>query len=228
MAEQDQASKDAAMQQRIIKHMNADHQESLSYYLRHYTHLSSREARSPTLETISFEAMNIRTLDGKTHKVAFKPPMKNWGEARTRTVDMDRESREGLDISSIRITEFYPPKSTAHIVVIGGCLLALVSFVTRSQMMEGSWMYKNVLTWFPGGPDMFHWVVKMIAAPVVVLHAFEAFLLDRTRLRKYGVERGSSLWWKWMAMCFLEGYGCFQRIDAAVRRKKEAAEKEKH
>ncbi|KAH8687573.1 hypothetical protein BGZ60DRAFT_362664 [Tricladium varicosporioides] len=228
MADQDQASKDAAMKQRIIKHMNADHQESLVHYLQHFSKLSAKQARSPILTDISLESMTIKTVDGTTQKLPFRPPMKSFAEARTRTVDMDREAREGLNISNIKITEFYPPKTFVHRLVVGLCALAFTVFLTRDKLMEGSWIYENVLPWFPGGPKTFHWLARVIALPTLVLHLLECVLLDRTRLQKYGVARGSTLWWKYMAMCFLEGFGNFQRIDAAVLRKKKEAEKEKH
>ena len=68
----------------------------------------------------------------------------------------------------------------------------------------------------------------MIALPVVGIHAVEAYLLATTRLRKYNVEAGSSLWRKWVASCALEGFGAFQRIDAIVKKKEEEAAKAKH
>jgi hypothetical protein len=63
---------------------------------------------------------------------------------------------------------------------------------------------------------------------MLAIHFTEAFLLDRTRLRKYGVARGSSLWWKWIASVFIEGWGCWDRIAAEVKRKTVEAEKAQH
>jgi hypothetical protein len=95
----DQASKDAAMQQRIIKHLNNDHAESLSLYLRHYSRLSARAARGAIMTDISLSAMTFQTADGNTHIILLRPPMSSFAEARTRTVDMDRAARSALDIS---------------------------------------------------------------------------------------------------------------------------------
>ncbi len=94
--------------------------------------------------------------------------------------------------------------------------------------MEGTWFYDTVLPWFPGGPEFFLLTAKTIALPVVGLHALEATIFEKTRLQKYGVERWSGLWFKWVASCACEGFGCFQRIDAAVKRKEKEAEKESH
>lgn len=228
MADQDQATKDAATKKRIISHLNADHQLSLSYYLRHYVHLSSREARSPTMTDISFTSMSIKSHDGKRHTIPITPPMKSFAEARTKSVEMDREAREGLDISNIRITAYEPPRKPAHVIVFGLCAMTFTFFLTRHKIVPGTWFYDIVLPWFPGGPEGFHWTVNLVFLPTLVIHAFEGFWFDRTRLRKHGVERGSALWFKWMASVCIEGFGCFQRIDTTVKRKMLEAEKAKH
>ncbi|KAG9230372.1 hypothetical protein BJ875DRAFT_158396 [Amylocarpus encephaloides] len=227
MATQDQEAKDAAMKQRIISHMNADHQESLSLYLRQYKKLSSSQAKSPTLDDISFEAMTIRTSSGK-YTIPFEPPMKSWAEARTRTVDMDRDSREGLDISSFKITEFEPPKRVPHVIIFGLVVMAFTTFATKNKIVPGTFIYDTILPWFPGGPKLFFAISNTVFIPTMIIHVVEVILLDRLRLRRYGVERGSKLWWAWIVDCFIEGYGCFQRIDATIAKKKLAAEKEKH
>lgn len=228
MADPGQAAKDAAIKQRIISHMNADHQISLSYYLRHYKQLSSREARSPILSNISLESMTVTAVDGKTYTIPFDPPLKSFAETRTRVVDMDRECREALDISNIRITEYEAPRKPAHVIVFGLCAMAFTFFATRDKIVPGTWFYDNVLPWFPGGPAWFHWTVNMVFAPTIALHTFETWYMHRTRLRKFGVERGSALWFKWVLSTFIEGFGCFQRFDATVKRKKLELEKSKH
>lgn len=101
----DQASKDATAKAGIIEHMNADHQNSLSYYLRHYCSLTSHAAFEPRLRDITFESMTVQTSDGKYHVVLIDPPMKSWSEAPERAVEMDREARLALDISEVSATE---------------------------------------------------------------------------------------------------------------------------
>jgi hypothetical protein len=222
MTDQDRQRKD-----RIIQHLNKDHQESLSLYLQHYKKLSASAASNPLVLDISLDALTIKSC-GKSYSIPFKPTMKSWAEARERTVEMDRESRAGLGLSSIKITEYEPPKSPLHLTVFGLCLFTFVIFVTRKSIVEGTWFYDNVLPWFPGGPAWFLWISKVIALPVLGIHMGEAYLLDRSRLRKHGVQRGTALWYQWIASCFIEGVGSFQRIDATVKRKTLEAEKAKH
>jgi len=95
-------------------------------------------------------------------------------------------------------------------------------------MLPGTFWYDTVLKWFPGGPETFLWLVKGIQPVVLAIHIGETWLLDRTRLRKYGVLRGSALWWKWVVSCLIEGFGCFQRIDGMIKQKKVEAEATKH
>jgi len=225
---EDQAAKDTAAKERIIKHLNADHQRSLSYYLQHYANVSARTARAPTITDISFSAMTLRTTDGKTHSIPFNPPMKSWSEARTRTVEMDREARAALDISDIRITEYEPPADVLQMAILGICLFTFTMFATRKEIVPGTWFYDNVLPWYPGGPEWFLWIVKNITFPVVAIHVGEAWYLEKSRLRKHGVEKGSALWWKWISSCFIEGRGTFRRIDRTVKSKRAEADKAKH
>ena len=224
----DQAAKDAVAKGRIIKHLNADHQQSLSYYLQHYKKLSASAASKPLIGDITFDALTIESADGRSHVIPFNPPMKSWSEARQRTVDMDREARAALEISHIRITEYEPPASIAHLTVFGLCLFTFGIFVTRSRIVPGTLFYDKVLPWWPGGPEWFLWISRVIALPVLCIHLGEAYWLDKSRLRKHGVERGTALWYKWISSCFIEGFGCFQRSDATVKRKTLEAEKAKH
>lgn len=95
--------------------------------------------------------------------------------------------------------------------------------------MPGNVVYENVLRWFPFGGAAGYMKAANFAGPfTLVLHGGETFLLDRLRLRKHGVKRGSKVWWFWMGSCVVEGFACFQRIDGTVARKKAEAEKAKH
>jgi hypothetical protein len=224
----EQVSKDEVAKARIIGHMNADHADSLSYYLQHYCSLSPRTARGAILSDISLSAMTLRTTDNKTHTIPFSPAMTSWAEARTRSVDMDRESRSALDISSIRITFYEPPRSPFQIFVFTACLFTFGVFVFRNQIVPGTWFYDVPLAYWPGGPEWFVWIAKTIALPVLVIHLIETYMLETTKLRKHGVERGTALWWKWVLSCFIEGYGSHQRVGAAIKRKTKEAEAAKH
>lgn len=224
----DPASKDAAAKERIISHMNKDHQKSLNYYLQHYCHLSARAASKAKLIDISLTTLTLLDSNSKTHTIPLDPPMTSYSEARPRVVEMDHIARAALGISSIQITEYSPPTKPMHITIFGLCVLTFIVFTTQQWIVPGTFVYDKILPWYPGGPKFFLWFTKTIALPTLALHLGEAYWLERTRLRKYGVERGTALWWKWTLSCFIEGFGCFQRADEVIRRKEKEAEKAKH
>lgn len=219
------ADADAAAKARIIAHMNRDHATSLSYFLQHFCQLSASQASSPTLVDISLSSLSLSSRDGKIHSIALDPPMTSFADARARTVELDQTARAALDISPYTVTTYVPPSSPVHVTVFGLCALTAVVFATRSYIVPGTLVYDQILHYFPGGPEMFLWLVKKVQPTTLAIHFIEIFLLDRTRLRKYGVRRGSGVWFAWMSSCLIEGYGCFQRVDALVGKQKRAAEK---
>ena len=221
-------SKDNAAKARILKHLNADHQESLALYLRHYAGLSSSAAKAPTLTDITFSEMTFLTRDGKATTVPFNPPMQSWSEARVRTVEMDRDSRAALDISSIRITEYELPQGIWQWSVIGVILWAFSVYLNVGLIVPGTFVYDKIVPWWPGGHKWFFWTVDQLPYMVFGIHLVEAVCLDYFMLRKYNVQRWSALWWKWFMSSVAEGGGATFRVNAMVKRRKVEAEKQKH
>lgn len=172
--------------------------------------------------------MTLQTTDGKIHTIPLKPAMTSFADARVRSVEMDREARAALGISHIRITEYERPRKPFHVFVFTICLFTFALFASRRYIVPGTSFYDVVLPWFPGGAHMFLKVVDKVALPTVIIHIAETWWLERSRLRKYGVQRGTGLWWKWVGSCLVEGFGTFARIDGTVKRKMVEAEKAKH
>ncbi|KAF7882527.1 uncharacterized protein EAF02_005890 [Botrytis sinoallii] len=218
------SEKDAATKARILKHMNADHAGSLSHYLQHYCQLSKSEASKPNLLDITLSSLQISSKSGKTHTIPLDPPMTSYADARPRFVAMDSECRDALNISPYTITRYEPPKTFLHRLIFGLCLITMVVFVTKSHIVPGTLFYDNVLPWFPGGPETFLWISNKIAMPTFAIHVMEVIWMDRSRLMKYNIERGSSMWWKWMTSCLIEGLGSFARIDAMIKQQKKEKE----
>ncbi|KAH8811603.1 hypothetical protein F5884DRAFT_782716 [Xylogone sp. PMI_703] len=235
---------------RIVSHMNAEHQESLTLYLRHFNKLSaSSAAKNPILQDITPAEMTISTSDGKTHIVPFTPPMDSLSDARFRTVEMDTEARKALGVAPIEhgppsssngaapsaghgghessspiiIKEYTPPRSLLHITVAALCLLGYVAFATKSYIVPGTPVYELLDKYFPGGTKGMLWTTRMIQWPVILLHILETAILD-SRLAKYGVRRGSGVWAAWVGSCMIEGFGSLQRVEAIVRREKRKAQ----
>ena len=71
---------------------------------------------------------------------------------------------------------------------------------------------------FPHGLAGFRWLVDAIFVPVLGIHLTETWWLERTRLRRFGVPRGSRVWWLWVGSVFIEGAMAFKRFDIVVER----------
>jgi hypothetical protein len=217
------ASDDAA-KARIISHMNNSHEDALSVYLQHYNRVPLPAASNPTLLDISLSSMTILDANDKVHTVRLSPPMTSLADARVRTVAMDTEARRAL---GVRITAYEPPTRPFHVLIFGLVTMDIVLSLSYPWIVPGTYFYDVILPWWPGGAEWFLWILRMQMIPTTLIHVTEAFLLDRRRLTKYGVRRWSGLWWKWTVSCLIEGVGCFQRIDAEVKRQEGVWERER-
>ncbi|CAG9938900.1 unnamed protein product [Clonostachys rosea f. rosea IK726] len=223
--------------QRIIKHMNDGHLESLQLYLQVYSGVEEASAKSGCeLVDVSLSHLLIRTGDGKEHTVQFAPPLDAWGEIRPRLVEMDALARAKLGIApldnsddpdSIVITEWLAPRGF-DAVVLGSICWYFFSYFTLPLLVPGTWGWKVLEAVFPGGPAWYCWIVKAIFWPVVGIHTAEAFFFDRTRMVNNGVQRFSRVWWLWVGNCWMEGYTAWKRVDALIAAKKEEKRLKKH
>ncbi|KAI4177431.1 MAG: hypothetical protein LQ343_000412 [Gyalolechia ehrenbergii] len=121
-----QFAKDEAAKERIIKHMNADHQDSLVRYLEYFCHLSSSSARNAKLESVTQDSLSISTSTGKTHVVPIQPAMTTWSEARTRFAEIDAQAVAGLGRWSITVKRYERPRGFLAVVFVTCCLTYLV------------------------------------------------------------------------------------------------------
>ncbi|KAF4977010.1 hypothetical protein FZEAL_6401 [Fusarium zealandicum] len=213
------ASADDVRKKRIVSHMNQDHTREISYYLRHYAHVSAGDASSPVLSDINLNGMKIRSRHGKEYAVPFTPPLAGWAEVKGRIIEMANEARDALGLSDILITEYAPPEGFG-IIVTGSVLFFFFCAAALPWVQPGTQIWELLKVGFPGGPGWFYWIVNAIFWPVIGIHVVECCLFEM-KLHKHGVERFSGQWWLWQINCFFEGYPAFKRVDAIVARKQE-------
>ncbi|KAJ5897409.1 hypothetical protein N7504_007697 [Penicillium tannophilum] len=201
----------------IIKHMNADHGDSLQLYLQAFNKISAREARGAQIEDLTLSNLVI-CANGTRYNVPIDPAMKDFGESRGRLVALHKDSLQLLGRSDITLTEYRAPRGVVQNVVFALCLFTYVSCFQRSNLLPGSFVYENL--GYKYVPDFAHWVynIQPLLFPAVVgIHVVESALLAILKLKPHGVPVLSGLWCKWMASCFVEGFGCFQRIAEFVK-----------
>ncbi|OJD35947.1 integral membrane [Diplodia corticola] len=219
------AAREAAAKQRIVSHMNADHQDSVARYLEHYCNVSSFTARKARLTDMSLGSLTIEAGSRK-FTIPLEPPMQAWREARERVIQMDRDCLAGLGRSDITVKQYTRPRG-AHAVIFVVCALTDVLVSRRANALPGSFIYTHVLSYSPGFASFVAQVQPVVLALMIGIHVVEASIMAR-RLQRHNVAQLSGLWWLWVASCFIEGFGALQRVDALVHQGRREKDKQKH
>lgn len=200
----------------VIKHMNADHADSLQLYLQAFCGITAREAKDASLEDLSLSHLILRA-QGTRYLVPVDPPMKDYSEARGRLVALHKESLQKLGRSDVTLTEYRAPRGI-QAVIFALCLYTYASCFRRGNLLPGSFVYENL--GFKYVPDFAHFVYNiqpLLFPSVVGIHLVESALLAVKRLKPLGVPFMSGLWCVWVASTFVEGFGAFQRIGQIVK-----------
>jgi len=224
-----ESEKDAAARTRIMTHMNADHQDSISRYLEHHHSVSSFGSRNAYLSNIDFTSMTVLPSpnSSKAYKIAISPPMTSWSEARPRVVEMDAEATAALGRSAVTVKKYTPPRGFMAIVWIAS-FVTFIAFSRRANFRNGSWCYDGLLKYVPSFGDFCWRIQPLVLYPMVVLHATEAVYMERSRLRRHTVRAFGRVWWTWLFSTFVEGIGAFLRFDQTVKEEEERKAKARH
>lgn len=197
-----------------ITHMNADHRPDLAHILaRHLASPNPIDPSTVSLSDISLSTLTITTPTA-THHIPFTPPLASWNDRRPRLIEMTLAARP------VVVTRYLPPRGFDVVVFLGvvtyyACYVLLRLGVLEDGGAVAGWIGRSP---FPGGAEGFRWLVRRIAVPVLGIHVGEMWWFDRTRAGRYGVKRGSGVWWGWMGSVFFEGYPAFGRFDREVGR----------
>ncbi|KAI9770714.1 MAG: hypothetical protein M1840_002964 [Geoglossum simile] len=222
----DSAAKDAATKNRITKHMNADHQDSLVRYLEHFAYLPPSLARGARIADLSLDSLTM-VSSGIHTVIPLEPPMTSWHEARERLINMDNAAIAGLGRSDITVKEYSPPAGFDRVTLVITASMFLV-FCTQRNFESGSLLYDNLLVNAPATASFLHTIQPWVFYPLVLIHIMEAVHLERSRLRHHSIPRWSWLWWSYVLTHLVEGAPSFFRFDRLVERKKRDKEKAKH
>ncbi|KAL2157751.1 hypothetical protein VTH06DRAFT_5019 [Thermothelomyces fergusii] len=235
--------------------MNADHRADMRHILMHYgadppvppSYFTDGGA-DPLMLDIDLDRFTVRlpATDG-VHAVAFDPPLRSWADRRERLVAMTRAAREaatppssssssspGDGAAVVVVDEYMAPRVPWDLAVFVAVLVYYASLaLVRAGLAGpggGGAAAERALdaARFPGGAAGFRWLVDALALPVLGIHLAETWWLERSRLRRFGVRRGSRVWWLWVGSVFIEGAMAFRRFDIVVERlRREREEEEK-
>ncbi|KAL9020897.1 MAG: hypothetical protein Q9185_001860 [Variospora sp. 1 TL-2023] len=186
-----QSKEDEAAKERIIKHMNSDHQDSLVRYLEHHCHLSSFSARNAKLNNATLDSLSISTGQGKLHLVPIQPAMAAWSEARTRLAELDAQAVQGLGRSNITVKRYTRPTGFMAVVCLAVLLLYTV-FFKPSNLQPGSIIYDVVLRHVAGFARFCYIIRPFVLYPMLAIHIAESIQMHRKNDRKRQKSRPAS------------------------------------
>ncbi|KAK2756228.1 hypothetical protein FQN54_005636 [Arachnomyces sp. PD_36] len=209
---------EAAARQRIITHMNNDHQVALLAYLRVYCNVTAKSSFTPKMEDVNLLSMVI-SYGGSRYSVPVDPPMKSLRESRSRLFDMRSRCFEQLGESDITLREYAIPRGL-HALIFSLCLSGYICLSQPSNFLPGSFLYTYVFGHFPKVANFFYTVQPAMFYSMILIHVVEASLMAVKVLKPHRVPVFSGLWWTWMISTFIEGYGAFQRTDMLVKKER--------
>lgn len=216
------------MKARILNHLNADHRTSLRLYARHYSHLPLSHAKTATADDISLDHLILVSSFGRT-LIPFTPPLISFSEARERLVSMHEECLRELDVEGVMV-DFCPvPDKVVYYVWMAFCSWVVCTLPLGEMVLPESrtWVAS---VWSVGGyvPGLARLAYQLGPATmwfIGVVHAVEAVVMVRGRLRRCEVEVFSKAWWGWVVDVLLTGFGGMSRFDEVVRGLKEKKER---
>ncbi|KAF2257237.1 integral membrane protein-like protein [Trematosphaeria pertusa] len=220
-------AQESAAKERIIKHMNADHSDSVRRYLEAFQKKSFYQVRHAKMTDITVNVMKF-DCGGEQVTIPFDPPMKSLREARERVVQLDKDALQALGRSDISITKYIPPYvHPLHLFNFSQCFIVYVVFSRASNFSAGSILYDSVLFHFPGFANFCLAIQPYLISIMVGIHVYETVLMVR-KLARHGLTPFERLWWAWTGSCFVEGVTSFKRLDALIAEKRREKEAKKH
>lgn len=106
-------------------------------------------------------------------------------------------------------------------------LLSFIGIAFQSWIIPGTFLYGFLQKWYPGGAAWALWIMNAIGGPILAIHIGESFWM-MAKMKRFGVEAGSSLWYKWVVNNLAEGITVHMRFDKIVKALEKEAESKKH
>ncbi|KAK9348547.1 hypothetical protein V1522DRAFT_398904 [Lipomyces starkeyi] len=217
-------SNSESMKQRIISHMNKDHQVSLKDYLLYYKGIvptRNIEMRDVTLEyvTIGYEIVHNKGIDQLEAKIEFNPPMNSLADARDVLVGMAMQASEGLGYATITPLDKFIPPTWRSIPII---LLVLVStycvYWNPASINDKEFVLRKYKVY---DIEIVPKLIKTAYWSAIVYHAIEALILY-IWTGMYRVPTLKRI--VWCVCAFLEGFPAIGRFRTLMEEKDKTSE----
>lgn len=215
---------------RTVAHVNKDHAEDLSLYLRHFNGVSIQDSADAELLSLNLDRMLIRAGPSRAlHKVSYSPPLTDWADRRSVLVEMSRSARDASssggrlpdpDLSHADPASLIRGPRLVPDVMVDGVVVFLVASATACHLgyiEPGTSLWSNpLLAMFPGGPGKFARIMTTFVWPFAAIHVAEAAFMV-TRLRKYGLPLLSSAGLFWTFSILVEGVLGWTRFNKMIK-----------
>ncbi|KAF2268183.1 integral membrane protein-like protein [Lojkania enalia] len=220
-------AQEATAKERIIKHMNADHQDSVRRYLEYAKELPPLTVRHAKMTDINLDRMTFE-YGRKEEIIKFDPPLGSLREARERLVKLDQDCLKGLGRSDIRIAKYIPPYTKPfHFVNFSVCLLTYLAFWRPANFKPGSLLFDYLLFRYPAFSSFCLTIQPYLFTIMCAIHAFESTQMVK-KLEKHNLLMDEGIWWAWVGSCFVEGVTSFWRLDGLIEDKTKEKGTKKH
>ena len=142
-------AKPADVRARILKHMNADHQDSISLYLRNFASVPYTQSLSGRMDDISPSGMTLSYEVNKasgsgarnTYFLPFDPPLEpSLTNARAKLVELSHAASAAVGQSPIRVRKYVLPSPGQAWVNIVGLLFGIATFVFEPMLEKGAFV----------------------------------------------------------------------------------------
>ncbi|ODV90926.1 hypothetical protein CANCADRAFT_2644 [Tortispora caseinolytica NRRL Y-17796] len=209
--------KESALRNRIMEHMNLQHETSLLDYVQHYCKMPRpRRAVMTDISTEEVEVLyTMRSGQQKKVSLKFQKPIKSLSLARDQLVRMAKVAAEGLGYSPYTVSNFRFMNFPGFITFTG------VTTIFASLAVPSKYFDSDSLIFDYIPRDYLEYTLKfeqfrfLIAMTVAAIHFVEACIMIR-RTRFYRVPLGPRL--LWVLATLFEGFPAMMRFSSEVEK----------
>lgn len=221
--------------QRIIGHMNADHQLALIDYVVYYGNVDSANLVESSVGISSIDSdlvvIDYQTKDSDT----FKHFTLKWADAteeenvavkdltdlRPKLVSMAQYAAAKRGFSHQQIKKVVPPNARGAIWYVIFAVLAVNIYdpLLLSRLVANDWLFNSVVGYIPQAVKGFYSLVSRnaikVAAAIYVTHVVEILYFSVPFFKKYRVPTKQRVIWSIMHL--FEGFHVIQRLNALAK-----------